>query len=204
MSNCARYDWARHYADGDTPWDLGGPHPELSLRLASGALAPPRRGARALVPGCGRGHDALALARRGWCVTAVDLVPTAATEIAAELARGGGSVVVGDVLALTPERLGGTFDLIWDHTFFCALPRELRAQWGRVAVACLAPEGAYVALVFPVGKPEAEGGPPHGMSTADVAAVLAPELHVVEDSPVTRGVGRRTWPERFATLRRPN
>ena len=81
------YDWAAHYAAANTPWDLGGPHPELSQRLSDGDLAPPRDGARALVPGCGHGHDALALARRGWVVTAVDLVADLAETLGKELAR---------------------------------------------------------------------------------------------------------------------
>jgi len=198
VSDVPHYDWERHYAQGDTPWDLGGPHPELSLRLSSGALAPPRRGARALVPGCGKGHDALALARRGWAVTAVDLVPTAPAAIAAELARGGGGVVIGDALALDPADLGGAFELIWDHTFFCAMPRGLRVGWGRAAVRCLARDGQYAALVFPVGKPAADGGPPHGMSAQDLSAVLGPELRPAEDAQVTRAVSHRTWPEHFA------
>ncbi|MEL6712741.1 MAG: hypothetical protein AAFP86_03160, partial [Planctomycetota bacterium] len=62
-------DWADRYRAGDTPWDIGGPHPELSIRLQDGRLAPPEPGeSRALVPGAGRGHDAIALARRGWQV----------------------------------------------------------------------------------------------------------------------------------------
>ena len=96
------YDWAAHYAAANTPWDLGGPHPELSQRLSDGDLAPPRDGARALVPGCGHGHDALALARRGWVVTAVDLVPDLAETLGKELARRGGRFLRGDVLALVP------------------------------------------------------------------------------------------------------
>ncbi len=201
------YDWAAHYAAANTPWDLGGPHPELSQRLSDGDLAPPRDGARALVPGCGHGHDALALARRGWVVTAVDLVPDLAETLGKELARRGGRFLRGDVLALVPGEagpgaVGQPFDLVWDHTFFCALHPSLRAGWGHVAGSLVAVGGRYVSLVFPTGKPAAEGGPPFGMSTDDVVAALGREFVLRDDRPVARPVPRRTWPERVARFER--
>ena len=92
--------WTERYASADTPWDLGTPHPELSLRLQDGRLAPPVEGARALVPGAGWGHDAIALARRGWVVTAVDFVGSLEARVAPLLERHGGKFVVADALSL--------------------------------------------------------------------------------------------------------
>jgi len=191
-------DWAAHYAAEDTPWDLGGPHPELSLRLTDGSLAPPRPGARVLVPGAGRGHDALALARRGWDVVAIDLVAGLADSVGRELARERGQLIIGDALQL---EFGTSFELVWDHTFFCALPPPARAAWGEVAGSALAPGGRYVALIFPTGKPLTEGGPPFGMVTADVTQALGERFSLERDQPVARPVARRTWPERLAWFR---
>ena len=156
----APLDWAGRYRAGQTPWDLGAAHPELTRRLQDGSLAPPASGGRALVPGAGRGHDALALARRGWTVVALDLVETLADDLAGPLSRSGGRFVAGDALEFEDE----PFDLIWDHTFFCAIEPADRARWGQRAGELLRPGAAYAALVFPFGKPAAEGGPPHGMS----------------------------------------
>lgn len=195
------YDWAAHYAAGDTPWDLGGPHPELSSRLAGGGLAPPREGAQVLVPGCGHGHDALAFARRGWTVTAVDLVAQLGESVGRELAKRGGRFVLGDALTVgAPGEVAGSFDLVWDHTFFCALPPASRTAWGVVAGRVVGPGGRYVALVFPTGKPLAEGGPPFGMTTDDVAKALGASWRLVEDRAVARSVARRVWPERIAVF----
>lgn len=192
-------DWAARYHAGDTPWDLGGPHPELSVRLQDGRLAPPRAGAKALVPGAGAGHDALALARRGWRVTAVDGVAELATMVGPDLERLGGSYVTGDALAFTTDE---PFDLVWDHTFFCAIDPTERARWGARAGELVAPGGRYVALVFPLGKPAAEGGPPHGMSAEDVIGVLGPLFKVEESVPVSRPVARRTWREHWLAMGR--
>ena len=69
-------DWAARYEEEHTPWDLGAPHPALAAELEKDLLGRRRCGhdARAFVPGCGRGHDALALAKAGWVVTAMDMV----------------------------------------------------------------------------------------------------------------------------------
>lgn len=200
------YDWAGHYAAADTPWDLGGPHPELSLRLQDGELAPPADGVRALVPGAGSGHDALALARRGWHVTAVDLVATFAEPAAREFERRGGVALNADALALEvaagSSGLERPFDLVWDHTFFCALPPARRGDWGRRVADLLRPGGHYVALVFPCGKAPEEGGPPFGMTTQDLVAVLGDAFELLSDRPVARPVAKRTWPERLARFHR--
>jgi len=201
MEETELYDWAAHYAAADTPWDLGGAHPELSQRLSDGTLAPPRAGARVLVPGCGHGHDALALARRGWHVTAVDLVADLEETLRRELSRRGGRFLRSDALTVEagPE---GLFDLVWDHTFFCALPPTLRRAWGARAAALAAPDSRYVALVFPCGKAASDGGPPFGMTTEDVALALGSAFELEDERAVARPVARRTWPERIATFRR--
>ena len=191
-------DWAGRYRTGQTPWDLGAAHPELTRRLQDGSLAPPASGGRALVPGAGRGHDAVALARRGWTVVALDLVETLADDLTGPLSRSGGRFVAGDALEFEDE----PFDLIWDHTFFCAIDPGDRARWGQRAGELLRPGAAYAALVFPFGKPVAEGGPPHGMSGEDLLAALGPCVEVVEDGVAQRRVAARRWAERFLVARR--
>jgi len=191
-------DWAGRYRSGETPWDLGAAHPELTRRLQGGSLAPPASGGRALVPGAGRGHDAVALARRGWTVVALDLVESLADDLTDPLSRYGGRFVAGDALEFEDE----PFDLIWDHTFFCAIDPGDRARWGQRAGELLRPGAAYAALVFPFGKPVAEGGPPHGMSGAHLAEVLGARLEVVEEAEALRKVPARRWGERFFHARR--
>ncbi len=192
-------DWSAHYRASDTPWDLGGPHPELSSRLQDGRLAPPAPGARALVPGAGAGHDAIALARRGWKVTAIDWVPELAALVGPLLERDGGRYVTGDAIEFdwsgTAEADG--FDLVWDHTFFCAIPPDHRAPWGQRASTLVRPGGRYASLVFPVGKPAEEGGPPFGMDEAALAGALGSLFRVEEHAPVARAVARRQWREHW-------
>ena len=66
--------WEDAWLHGRTGWDAGHAAPSLSHLLEAGEL--PTQG-RALVPGAGSGYDAIALARHGLKVTAIDLAPTA-------------------------------------------------------------------------------------------------------------------------------
>ncbi len=191
--------WGERYAAGSTPWDLGRPHPELLARLGSGALAPPFEGARALVAGAGRGHDAGALAQAGWHVTALELVPALAPDLAQRVGAEG-TVVIADALAW---RGATDFQLVFEHTFFCALEPELRPRWGELVRSALARDATALlaAVVFPIGKPPQLGGPPFGVESSQLAAALGDGARVLTDEPVQHGVSRRSYPERWLELR---
>ncbi|MCA9772151.1 MAG: methyltransferase domain-containing protein [Myxococcales bacterium] len=193
------FEWEAHYRAGDTPWDLGEAHPELVERLARGELRPPKRGAWALVPGCGRGHDAHWLARAGWRVTAVDVAPSVADRLRALLGPLGGEVRIADVLRYRSTR---KFDLVWDHTLFCALAPADRRAYGAMVRRALAPRGIFASLVFPADRPRAEGGPPWGMSAGDLSAALGRDFSLIENTPVRRPGHKRPWAERWAAFRR--
>lgn len=192
-------DWAQRYHSGDTPWDLGAAHPELIARLAAGGLAPLGERRRALVGGAGRGHDGLALARAGWQVTAIDFVDATDGALARELTALGGEFRGEDALS---HGAPGVFDLIFEHTFFCAIDPAARPRWGEFVRRSLAPEGRLCVLVFPVGKSASEGGPPYGTTTEDLLAALGPEFVAKIDEPVSRRAERRSWSERWAEFAR--
>jgi SAM-dependent methyltransferase len=127
-----------------TPWDRNGPSLALGDVLTEREdLVPPSRGVdadgavrvkTALVPGCGRGHDALLLASFGYRVVGLDYAESAIEECIANeeavgeeetyRAREGvvkGSVkwVSGDFFTdgfLASAGLGDMFDLIFDYT----------------------------------------------------------------------------------------
>ncbi|MDA1263978.1 MAG: methyltransferase domain-containing protein [Planctomycetota bacterium] len=191
-------DWSARYQAGNTPWDHGAPHPELMRLIEEGALAPPSPSAAALVPGCGRGHDALALARAGWRVTAIDFVPEVAG-LAAELEATGSRYLAEDALSHTPAR---PYDLLWEHTFFCAIDPSLRPRYGELARRVVAPNGKLAALIFPVGKPEPTGGPPFGYGRSEFESALGDAFTLVTHGAATRSIPARSWREEHALFAR--
>ena len=124
----------------------GLPQAALAEVCTCGAWRPPavRPGLNALVPGCGRAYDALALAEHGYAsVVALDVSPAACEAARAELhssqspAAGQVEVRCGDFFSLQGE----TFDLIWDCTFLCALNPSVRERWAAQMHALLSPQG---------------------------------------------------------------
>jgi len=62
------------------------------------------------------------------------------------------------------EEDSGSFDLIYDYTFGCALPPSARAQWASRHASLLRKEsGRLVCLEFPSTKAPSEPGPPWAM-----------------------------------------
>ncbi len=154
---------------------------------------------RVYVPGCGRGHDALALARAGWIVTAVDLVAALRPLVGPRLEVLGGHFVAGDALEFLARP---PFEAIWEHTFFCSLPLEERPRYGEMARRLLAVRGRLYALVFPVDRPLEEGGPPWRTTVADLQEALGPAFRLVLDRPVAHPAPGRAWTERWAVFER--
>ncbi len=106
-------DFRQRYAAGETPWDTGVPSRELVRAIDAGELP----GSTVLELGCGTGTNAIELARRGYSVTAVDLVelPVEKGREKARKAKVSVDFRVGD---LTRIDLGGPYDLLFDSGLY--------------------------------------------------------------------------------------
>ncbi|MEM9189779.1 MAG: methyltransferase domain-containing protein [Myxococcota bacterium] len=165
--------WEDAWREGRIGWDAGASAPALHRLVKDGSL--PDKG-RALVPGCGSGYDVLTLAEAGHPTVGVDLAPVAAERFRTlreerGLGASQASVVVGDFFGWAPE---ARFDLIWDYTFFCAIPPELRADWVRKMDALLASGGELITLIFPVGDFLGPSDPPYRVSPELLQESLSP------------------------------
>jgi SAM-dependent methyltransferase len=157
-------DWENCYQEGRTPWDKSASAPELTFLLQDGLL----RG-RVLVPGCGRGHDARAIASTGGAeVTGLDIAPSAVREARLLGVFDGLSFNEGDLFN-PPNDWLGRFDWIWEHTCFCAIDPTYRTRYVDSVHALLRPGGRLLATFFI--EPEldpGELGPPFGVSREEL------------------------------------
>lgn len=168
--------WRARYQANETAWDLGEAAPPL-MRLARTL---PR--GRALVVGCGTGHEVLELARMGFEVVGLDIAPEAVALTRERCVGTSGTAVEGDVFAL-PGALG-PFDLWVEHTCFCAIDPARRDDYVAAAAATVKPEGTLLGLFYAHGR---AGGPPFTTDAAEVrrrfdSAFSVEELEVAPDS----------------------
>ena len=120
---------------------------------------------QALVPGCGRGHDARALAQAGWAATGLDLAPSS-VPLAKRLADEERLTIdyrIGDFLSDEPHKL---FDLVFEHTLFCAIPPVRRDDYVQALRRWLKPGGLYLAVNYMIT--EDNGEPPFSTTTAEL------------------------------------
>ncbi|KAK2615933.1 hypothetical protein N8I77_002654 [Diaporthe amygdali] len=218
--------WNQLWERQTTSWDRGGPsialhealsvypelfdgsYPDLGLLsdfvghetaqaatpFTTSATAPRKK---ALVPACGRGYDAVLLAKVfGYDVVGLEISSTA-LDAARQYENSVNEVLDAPVKQQPPSHddpavdfwiknrtsspgrvnwVSGDFfsdgwlvdagaeqfDLIFDYTFFCAIPPSARPKWAARMQQLLArPNGRLVCLEFPTGKHPSTGGPPH-------------------------------------------
>ena len=194
MSKYTFTDWEAHYRDKETPWDCGAPHPELVNRFRAGD-----DDRRVLVAGCGFGHDAVHFGNLGLYVLGLDFVPDLVEGTSKRLEEVGGEFLIADAFAWEPET---PFDVAFEHTFFCAIDPEQRADWGAMMRRALRVGGRVCALAYPLGKPAENGGPPHGYRVEDLQNALGDDFEKVVDEPAEKTLDRRDWEERWVEFLR--
>jgi len=154
----ARDGWDAAWKNGLTPWDVGYSQPPLRDILTSGKVSFPTQGT-ALVPGCGTGYDAILIALQlGLHTTGVDISTTALVASAALKEKTGIKNV--EFKADNFFNLDGSFDLVYDYTFFVAIPPEMRPAWAKQMNKLVKPGGYLISLVYPM-DPLVETGPPY-------------------------------------------
>ncbi len=153
--------WTNIYKTEEPGWELG--HESVILPAVLPQLKLNK--GRVLVLGCGSGHDAAYFARQGHMVTAVDF-----SEEAVRRARANYSeienlkIVQADAFSL-PKEYAERFDLVFEHTCYCAVSPERRDDLVDVWKRCLVAHGDLLA-VFLVN--EKRTGPPFGGSEWEV------------------------------------
>lgn len=184
--------WDGLWQQQTTPWDRSEPNPALIDALkeksdiigSSTGIGDTTRRKKALIPGCGRGYDVLLFASHGYDAYGLEISQTAfnaCQELDKEqggdamkypvrdtkIGRGSRHFIVVDFFKddLSSHTTGTGFDVIYDYTFLCAIPPELRPQWLKRMSELLAPDGSLICLESPLTKPPKAAGPPYGLSS---------------------------------------
>lgn len=174
-------DWQQQYASGETPWDKGSPAPALVEYLQANPVS-----GRVLVPGCGTGQDVRALAKGGAeSVTGLDIAPLAverARHFLADTPRT--EVIAGDLFldAHLPP-LAGQYDMVWEHTCYCAIPPARRAEYTDAVAAALKPGGHLLGVFYinPWDEDEDQNqGPPFGTGIEALREMLGVRFTLIK------------------------
>lgn len=178
-------DWEDAYQTGDTPWEKGRAHPEL-VRFVAAEGRPP---GKIVVPGCGFGHDVRALSSGENEVLGVDLAPYAFERAQSFPRVGNERYLLADLFAL-PQEMLGAFDVVFEHTCFCALDPVERRRYVTALTQLLKPGGKLVAIFF-LDPDLVRDGPPYGVERAELSALFDPHFTIEREwIPLTTYPGR--------------
>ncbi len=181
--------WQQRYEDGTTRWDLGQPSPPLVIWWHGSAWQPQR----AIVLGCGRGHDARFLAEQGVEVLGVDFAPGAIAAARQQHQAPGLKLefVQQDMFQLLPD-YAQQFDLVVEHTCYCAIDPSHRDDYVALAAQLLRPQGRLVAVFFTHNR---GGGPPYATTPAEIRQRFSPWFKPLQLTPVANSVPSRAGEE---------
>ncbi len=188
--------WSEIYKNESRPgWDLNQPAEAFKDMLPR--LKLPK--SRILVLGCGYGHDAALFAEVGHVVTAIDFSSAAIS---------GAKKKYGHLSNLTfehmnifdiPHEWNFNFDLVIEHTLFCAIDANQRENlivlWKRM----LHEEGQLMSVFFTMFK---NAGPPYGVTEDELRALLQPSFQFLFWGRLRNSLPQRLGKELFVLAKK--
>ncbi|MCB9183620.1 MAG: methyltransferase domain-containing protein [Flavobacteriales bacterium] len=190
----SRAFWEQRYGDNETGWDLGGP--STPLRAYIDQLTD--RELRMLIPGAGRAYEAEYAHRAGFRnVHVIDLTDAPFVDLKARCPDfPSDHLIVGDFFAHE-----GSYDVILEQTFFCALDPALRDRYVRKMWELLRPGGKLVGVLF--NDALFADHPPFGGFKADYEPLLKPYFPAVSMEPCHNSIAPRAGRELWLHAQRP-
>lgn len=158
----SREDWQRHYDENDLGWDLGQVAPPFMNLLESNIIIP----GKTVVPGCGRGHEVVYLAKNGFDVTAVDYSIGAVNYLrqVVQQQKLDSEILHSNFFDLNSTH-DGVYDLLIEQAFFCAISPNQRTLYVATVARILKSGGMLAGLFYNTGQ---EGGPPFNTTRDDI------------------------------------
>ncbi|MDQ7003120.1 MAG: methyltransferase domain-containing protein, partial [Ghiorsea sp.] len=169
-------DWESLYQAQDTGWDRGETSPALHTFLDKGGLEHVKT---ILIPGCGRGYEVVALAKRGFEVTALDLAPSAVAHLKQTLEKEGlkANAVCIDIFDFKAPQ---AFDAVYEQTCLCAIEPSQREAYAKTVADWLKPKGKLLLNMMQTGD---ESGPPFHCDWMDMRKLFPVEQWLWQEEP---------------------
>lgn len=159
--------WNEKYLTQQTGWDIG----KASTPLIDYLSQYKSKKASVLIPGCGNAYEVDEMLKLGYKnITLIDLSPHLCEKLSKKY-KEKVKIICGDFFDLN-----GTYDLILEQTFFCALNPSLRDQYVTKMYQLLNDGGKLIGVLF--NKEFEHEGPPFGGTQKEYEQTLSKYLHI--------------------------
>lgn len=166
--------WDDKYINNEAHWDMRTPTPVFDDLLEAGEFMKP---GKILIAGCGKGHDAVLAAKKGYDVYAVDF-SIEAIKLARELADRENvrlNLIHEDIFKLD-SIYAEHFDYVYDYVTYCSLLPDRRKEYAGKIGKLLKKEGKLIAILFPVE--DRKGGPPYAVDVKEFYELFSEHLQL--------------------------
>lgn len=183
--------WNNRYLQQQTAWDLNEVSPPLKAYIDQLT----NKQSRMLIPGCGNAYEAVYLAQQGFTdITLLDIAPALVEQLKQRLQDYPQvNVQQGDFFDHN-----GSYDLILEQTFFCALHPSLRQQYVKTVYWLLKPQGKLAGVLFNTDFDKE--GPPFGGSEEEYKPLFEPFFETITFAPCYNSFIRRQGTEMFINM----
>jgi len=183
--------WNERYKKDETGWDIG--YVSTPLKTYIDQLT--QKDISILIPGGGNSYEAAYLLENGFTnITVVDIAAIVTEQLKAQFKPYGDAITVicGDFFELS-----GTYDLIIEQTFFCAIDPLLRKAYAEKMKQLLQPGRKLVGLLF---NRSFENGPPFGGDENEYRDLFSPHFNITQMKPAYNSIPQRAGSELFFML----
>ena len=182
--------WTNIYRTEEPRWELNAP--AVALATLGPRLKLTRM--RVLVPGAGTGNDAAWFAQQGHIVTALDMSEEAIARAKAKYGHLSGLTFQQADIFNLPSSMYSSFDLVFEHTLYCAISPTRRNELVKVWKRVLTENGHLMGVFFTMDKLQ---GPPYGGSEWEIRARLQKSFRALYWTRVRESIEKRLGHELF-------
>lgn len=183
--------WESRWKDKRTGWDIGHASPPIMTYMQTYH----DKEASILIPGCGNAYEAALLVDLGFTnITVVDISPTALV-MAKEKVKNQNTInfICADFFSLN-----GSYDLILEQTFFCAIPRSMREEYARQSADLLVRRGRLVGVLF--DREFSKEEPPYGGTSSEYMGIFKAHYQFEHFESCYNSIAARNGTELFINL----
>lgn len=185
--------WNSRWEKQETGWDMGAPAPAISEYMAQYT----DKNASILIPGCGNAHEAEYLYSIGFTnITLLDIAPAAVEHLMAKFA---GIPAINVILGNFFDH-SGSYDLIIEQTFFCAISPQLRDDYVSKCAELLNENGQIIGVLF--NTVFENDGPPFGGNEIEYRSRFEPYFTIAVMAPCYNSILKRENAELFINMRK--
>ena len=188
--------WNNKYLNKEDGWDIGSPTPvfmDYSSKLASKS--------KILVPGCGRGYDALYLSSKCHNVDALDFSSVALDFLSKKThnLKNNLNIINADFFSLS-QKYNNVYDYIFEYTFFCAIDPLLRKDYSQKCSSLLKKNGKIIAIFLPLKNINNNTAPPFQVTINHVHEFFSDNFDIEITECLMNSIAPRKNNEFFAIL----